>query len=632
MFGKKNNATSSMPQMSKQVNQQILNVITPAGIEFTDTAANVGDAYGSIYAVSKYPTDGVDFGWASEICKLEGTCTEMDVRYGDPTFMTTVYNKKISDLRADRDLVKQESERQQIDEAIRDLEEMISRISVKNEPVAYVNTMLFIQDNNKKSLTDRIKRVSGKMAVNGMNLRILRYKQKEAMQVFSPYGIQDPFVSALGERNMPLSSFFGGFPMAASGVRDEGGYYLGRTASDDLIFINQWLRNKDRVNSNWFITGLPGSGKSTFLKTIDVKELAFGSKLIVFDPEREYIDLAKHPDIKGDVIDCAGGSTGRINPLQVRVAPRITKEDLDEGEDINDYMIYDESEDTDVSDLALHIQNLRVFFKLYFGAENYDAGVKTALEECLIEMYERHGITWDTDISKLSNEDFPIMSNLCDLVSEKANQIGISPYKKSNYDKLADLLFPIGQGADKYIWNGYTTINPKSHFVVFDLGALLDLDENVKRAQFMNLTMYAWQQLAADRSERTLLEVDEGYLFVDPDMLDLMKFMRNISKRARKYEAGLMFITHSVVDVLDPEVKRLGQALIDNACYKFIMGCDGKNLEETKKLFNLTEKQENILAAKNRGQGILFAGSTKVEMQVEVTTEMLDMFGSAGGR
>jgi len=83
-------------------------------------------------------------------------------------------------------------------------------------------------------------------------------------------------------------------------------------------------------------------------------------------------------------------------------------------------------------------------------------------------------------------------------------------------------------------------------------------------------------------------------------MIDLLKFMRNISKRARKYEAGIMFITHSVVDVLDPEVKRLGQALIDNACYKFIMGCDGKNLEETKKLFNLSEKQENILSAKKR--------------------------------
>lgn len=612
----------------KQVNQQILNVITPSGIDFTDTHANVGDAYGKIYAVSKYPTDGVEYGWASQICKLEGTCTEFDIRYGDPSFITNVYNKKISDLRADRDLVKNESEKQQIDEAIKDLEEMIRRISVQNEPVAYVNTMLFIQDVTEKALNDRVKRVSGRMAVNGMNLKLLRYKQKEAMQVFSPYGVQDPFVACIGERNMPLSSFFGGFPMAASGIRDEGGFYLGKTGTDDLIFLNQWLRNKDRVNSNWFITGLPGSGKSTFLKTMDVKELAFGTKFIVFDPEEEYIDLALHPDIKGDVIDCAGGSTGRINPLQVRVAPRVTSEDLENGESIEDYLDYGED---DISDLALHIQNLRVFFKLYFGADNYNL-VKTALEESLIEMYKEKGIVWDTDISLLRNEEFPIMEDLCAVVKREKERPELSEYRKNNYDRLADLLFPIGEGADKYIWNGYTTINPKSKFVVLNMSKLLDLDENVKRAQFMNLTMWAWQQLATDRSEKTLLAVDEGYLFVDPDMIDLLKFMRNISKRARKYEAGIMFITHSVVDVLDPEVKRLGQALIDNACYKFIMGCDGKNLEETKKLFNLTEKQENILAAKNRGQGILFAGSVRVEMQVDVCTELLEMFGSAGGR
>lgn len=621
---KDKNATTA----SRQVNQQILNVITPAGIDFTDTHANVGDAYGKIYAVSKFPTDGVEYGWASQICKLEGTCTEFDVRYGDPSFITNVYNRKISDLRADRDLVKNESEKQQIDEAIKDLEEMIRRISVQNEPVAYVNTMLFIQDITEKALNDRVKRVSGRMAVNGMNLRLLRYKQKEALQVFAPYGAQNPFVACVGERNMPLSSFFGGFPMAASGIRDEGGFYIGKTGTDDLIFLNQWLRNKDRVNSNWFITGLPGSGKSTFLKTMDVKELAFGTKFIIFDPEEEYIDLARHSDIKGDVIDCAGGSTGRINPLQVRVAPRVTQADLEAGESIEDYLDYG---DDDISDLALHIQNLRVFFKLYFGADNYNI-VKTALEEALIEMYKDKGIVWDTDISSLKNEDFPIMEDLCAVVKRIKETEGLSEYRKNNFDRLADLLFPIGEGADKYIWNGYTTINPQSKFVVLNMSKLLDLDENVKRAQFMNLTMWAWQQLAADRSEKTLLAVDEGYLFVDPDMIDLLKFMRNISKRARKYEAGIMFITHSVVDVLDPEVKRLGQALIDNACYKFIMGCDGKNLEETKKLFNLTEKQENILSAKNRGQGILFAGSVRVEMQVDVCTELLEMFGSAGGR
>ena len=138
--------------------------------------------------------------------------------------------------------------------------------------------------------------------------------------------------------------------------------------------------------------------------------------------------------------------------------------------------------------------------------------------------------------------------------------------------------------------------------------------------------------MSMDRSEKVMFALDEGYLFVDPDYPDLMKFIRNISKRDRKYESGLMFITHSVVDVLDPSVKRHGQAIIDNACYKFIMGTDGKNLEETQKLFNLSEREVAILASKNRGQGVFMAGGIRLDLKIDVCNEFLIMFGKGGGR
>jgi len=138
--------------------------------------------------------------------------------------------------------------------------------------------------------------------------------------------------------------------------------------------------------------------------------------------------------------------------------------------------------------------------------------------------------------------------------------------------------------------------------------------------------------MSKNRREKVLFGVDEGYLFVDPEMVDLMKFLRNISKRDRKYECGLMFITHSVNDVLNEKVKLYGEALVDNSCYKLIMGCDGKNLEATTKLLKLTEQEENLLLAKNRGEGILFSGNVRVPIRVDVREKFLEMFGTAGGR
>ena len=629
---KKNTATGSVElKETSDLNEHILNIITPSGIDYDSTHANIGENVGKIYCISRYPAENIKYGWLAALCQLEGTITSIEFRRTDADNLIDVYNKKIAQLKGDRTTAKVESDKQLIDKAIKDLEGLIQKIAVQKEPVGYVNIMLYIRHTDGRMLEDRIKRVSGAVAVAQCKLLNLKYKQLQAMKCMAPYGIPSQQVARMGERNMPISTFLGGFPMANAGINDSGGYWLGRTSrTNRVVILNQWIRSNDRVNSNWFISGLPGSGKSTAIKKIQTCEYSFGTKIITLDPEEEYVDLAAHPDINGDVIDCAGGSTGRINPLQVRYSPRITEDDLNDGENLNDYMVY--GEEMGISDLALHIQNLRVFFKLYFGAESFDAGIKTALEECIIEVYRDFHITWDTEIAFLQPEDYPVIRDLYDKVEEKSKKPDLSQYKQSVYDRLKDLLYSIAYGADQFIWNGPTTINPQSDFIVLNCSKLLELDENVKRAQFFNLTSWAWHEMSKDRSQKVIFGIDEGYLFVDPDYPDLMKFVRNVSKRDRKYEAGLMFITHSAVDVLDPAVKRFGQAIIDNSCYRFIMGTDGKNLQETVDLFNLTEGEQTILASKSRGVGILFAGSVRLDMRLEVSNEMLEMFGKRGGR
>lgn len=629
---KKNTATGSVElKETSDLNEHILNIITPSGIDYDSTHANIGENVGKIYCISRYPAENIKYGWLAALCQLEGTITSIEFRRTDADNLIDVYNKKIAQLKGDRTTAKVESDKQLIDKAIKDLEGLIQKIAVQKEPVGYVNIMLYIRHTDSRMLEDRIKRVSGAVAVAQCKLLNLKYKQLQAMKCMAPYGIPSQQVARMGERNMPISTFLGGFPMANAGINDPGGYWLGRTSrTNRVVILNQWIRSNDRVNSNWFISGLPGSGKSTAIKKIQTCEYSFGTKIITLDPEEEYVDLAAHPDINGDVIDCAGGSTGRINPLQVRYSPRITEDDLNDGENLNDYMVY--GEEMGISDLALHIQNLRVFFKLYFGAESFDAGIKTALEECIIEVYRDFHITWDTEIAFLQPEDYPVIRDLYNKVEEKSKKPDLSQYKQSVYDRLKDLLYSIAYGADQFIWNGPTTINPQSDFIVLNCSKLLELDENVKRAQFFNLTSWAWHEMSKDRSQKVIFGIDEGYLCVDPDYPDLMKFVRNVSKRDRKYEAGLMFITHSAVDVLDPAVKRFGQAIIDNSCYRFIMGTDGKNLQETVDLFNLTEGEQTILASKSRGVGILFAGSVRLDMRLEVSNEMLEMFGKRGGR
>jgi len=338
------------------------------------------------------------------------------------------------------------------------------------------------------------------------------------------------------------------------------------------------------------------------------------------------VDLCHSEYINGDVIDCASGESGRINPLQVRVTGKITEEDLKSGESLEDY--YGEHIG---SDLALYIQQLRLFFALYFGKKEYTSDIATILEITLIKLYENFGITWDTDISKLKNEDFPIMEDLYELSVSLAEE-ETNPVYKDLRTALSLKLYSAGKGADQFIWNGYTTLNPKSNFIDLNVSNLLDSDENVKKAQFYNLMMWSWHEMSANRQEKCLFVVDEGYLFVDDEYPDMMKFLRNISKRARKYEGGLLFITHSIVDILDPAVKRYGQAIIDNACYKLLMGTDGKNLRETQELFKLSDKELAVLSSKERGRGVFMCGSMRMDLSIDLSDDMLEMLGKGGGR
>lgn len=614
------------------VNQQLLNIITPAGISLDNNHASIGEGEGKIYAISRYPSE-VHYGWLANLINLPGTAACIEYRYSPEDIMISAFNARISELKDLQMNEKRESERQIYEKNITDLKNLINRISVKKEPVGYFNIMLHVMDNNEELLAERIRKISGMVRTQECNLIHLRFRQGQALQAMSPWGIPEEHVSNVGERNMPMSTFIGGFPMAAAGLNDFQGKYLGKS-KDRIVLLNIWLRGKDRTNSNVYIQGVPGSGKSTLVKVMQILEYALNESVqVVWDAENEYLDIAQNPWIDAEIIDAASGATGRINPLQIRKTPRITKEDLEEGEDISEFMNYEENVEGGFSDMALHIQNLRQFFSIYFGKENFNSpGVRKAFEKALIETYHRRNIDWDTDIGTLKNEDFPIMSEFYDVAQEFSKDERLSARERENYELLGELLFSLGEGADKFLWNGYTTLNPKSRYIVLNTSKLLEMDDNIKNAQFFNLKMWEWHFLSADRTQKAISCMDEGYLFADPEYPELIKLTRNMSKRGRKYEVGLWFITHSLVDILDKAVKRYTQAIIDNSCYKFLFGADGKNLEETGALFKLTEKEMSMLESKTRGKALLMAGSVRLELQVDVADKILAMMGRAGGR
>ena len=600
-------------------NENLLNLISPPGLEFEKTSLVNGDNYGKIVNVIRYPSNP-DYGWLADITAIEGVTAKAEFFPTDTQPLIDRCNEQIRDYRGDLMTVKDESVRQLKEKTIKDISNMIRRIQ-EGEVAGYLNILLMIQATSREQLDERMKKVQSVIAAFGGGIRTAIFLQREAYEAIAPYGIPCQSVSDIGSRIMPLSTFIGGFINSSTGINDEIGMLIGKTDKGKMIVLDPSRRGGDRTNMNWFISGVPGVGKSTIIKLINYYLFAaFGAKCMFCDPEGEYSDFVR--SLGGNVIDCGGGENGKINPLQVRKAPVRQSGD---GEDQDDEDLY-KNQGHGMSDLALHIQTLRVFHKLYQPALTAVENAK--LEKILEGTYKRFGITWDTDITHIRPEEFPIYSDLYDDIVRAKEAF---PDDK-DIANLESYFWMLAKGADSFVFNGYTNIDLSADAISLNINKLLEGSENVLKAQMHNCNSFAWHVANEDPDQLFIYNVDEGYLIVDPRFLEPLIFLKNFANRIRKRGGGLIFATHTVADVLSEEVKRYGQALIDNSCYKMIMGTDGKNLKETADLFDLTKAEISLLASKQRGRGLLFAGSSRVSCRVEVPQKILEMMGTAGGK
>ena len=494
------------------------------------------------------------------------------------------------------------------------------QIDQQGETVGTIIISIMATARDEATFNKICRKTESTLSANKCKIRIMANLQEQAFKTVSPYHTLDESIEEVLKRIIPMSSYVGGFPFSSSGYNDGTGYYFGRDNGGGLVILDPWKRGNDRTNTNFTIMGDSGVGKSTVVKHIALSEYMKGTKIILIDPEREMKELCQALD--GDWINAGGGSGGKINPLQIRPTP------VDENDK------YYKDDGNGMGDMAKYIKNLDIFFSLYIPSLSDKQ--KAILKASVIELYNNFNITWDTDINTLSNEDFPILADLYNLIKQKSKKEDTEKNKISTetnqYDELALLLRDIAFGSDAFLWNGKSTIKTNTRCICLDTHDLQDTSENVKRTQYFNLLTWCWQQMSANRNEPVLLICDESYLMIDPNVPQSLVFLRNVEKRARKYEAGVIIISHSVVDFLDPKIKMYGQALLDIPCFKILMGCDGQNLIETKALYNLTDAEEELLSRKKRGQALVLIGSKRLNVNFEIPSYKFKFMGTAGGR
>ena len=74
-----------------------------------------------------------------------------------------------------------------------------------------------------------------------------------------------------------------------------------------------------------------------------------------------------------------------------------------------------------------------------------------------------------------------------------------------------------------------------------------------------------------------------------------------------------------------------GKAIFDNASYYLAMGLKKQATEDLAKLIDLNENEIESIKRFSQGQGLFVCGSRRMQINVVLTQEELDSFGSGGG-
>jgi len=377
-----------------EVNPALLNIITPMGLEIKRNSLVIGENTGRIYGIVKYPQQ-VDYGWLAKITNIPGTVVSITFVPIDSGEFISGLSSSIIQNRVASDTAKDPLSQQRAEKAVIDGEKIMLQVDQNGEVVGTIIISIMVMARDEELFNKICRKTVSTIAVNKCKGRIMAHLQEQAFKSISPYHTLDDSIEEVLKRVMPMSSYIGGFPFSSSGYNDGTGYYFARDNAGGLIILDPWKRGDDRTNSNFVIMGDSGVGKSTVVKHIALSEYMKGTKIIFIDPEREMRELCKSLD--GDWINAGGGNKGKINPLQIRPTPVDDEEDSKEdGEKMGD--------------MALYMKTLDIFFNLYLP--DLSSKEKAILKASIIELYNNFGITWDTDITSLSNDDFPIFTDL----------------------------------------------------------------------------------------------------------------------------------------------------------------------------------------------------------------------------
>ena len=592
--------------------KDFLDLIAPTAVKFNTDHYICGGTYRCTLALRSYPAS------TEELALLR--------RLGEKSGVTLhIYNRKVSVAEEDK-IIHNAENKNKLDRGstssmkqavtaeanLQDVAALIASMRKNSEPLIHCAVFIELSARDPDSLRALRDEVTSELIRSKLGADRLLLRQREGFLSSNPAG-RNTFGSQF-ERVLPAKSVANLYPFNYSGKTDPNGFYIGRDRYGSNIIVDLDRRTDDKTTANVLILGNSGQGKSYLLKLLLCNILESGKSAICLDTEHELVDLCSN--LGGCFIDLMSGQY-RINPLE----PKLW-DDGSEGDDPDAPAAFRQK-----TRLSQHISFLKDFFRAY--KEFSDRHIDT-IELMLGRLYAKWGMDDDTDFQPLSPRDYPVLSDLYDVIEEAYRNYDSEEYPLYPRELLQEVLLGLHsmcRGAESKFFNGHTNIT-SSRFLVFGVKGLLQASRNVKNALLFNVLSYLSDKLLTKGN--TAAGLDELYIWLSN--LTAIEYIRNSLKRVRKKESSMILASQNLEDFDVDGVRELTRPLFAIPTHQFLFNAGSVDKKFYMDNLQLEPAEFELIRYPQRGVCLYRCGNERYLLEVHAPPYKEKLFGKAGGR
>ena len=526
--------------------KEFFDCVAPGTIKFLADSYIVGDSYRCAWAIKEYPPSTEEQAILSQLADRNGVTLRIYHRLVEPMEQRQIVNnanRKNRLMAGDNDL----NQAIEAEGNLQDVVTLLANLRKNREPLLHCAVFIELKAKDPESLKELQSDIAMELTRSKITVDRLTLRQQEGYLSVVPFGSNR--FGPQYERVLPASSVSNLYPFNFSGRTDPKGFYIGRDKYGTNILVDLDRRSDDKTNGNALIMGNSGQGKSYLMKLLQTNLRESGKAAMLLDPEHEYEDLTHA--MGGSYIDFLSGKY-IINVLEPK---RWSDEEQVSDDDTGAPEAFRR-----VTRLSQHIAFLKDFFRSYKGFT--DAQIDT-IEILLEKLYAQFGITDETDFSKLTTLDYPVLSDLYKLCEQEFRMYDENEKNLYTEDILREIclgLHSMCVGSESKYFNGYTNI-VDDKFLCFGVKGLMDTNEKLRNAMLFNILSYMSNALIGIGN--TVAAIDELYLFLSN--LTTIEYIRNSMKRVRKRDSIVILASQNIEDFLIPSIREFTKPLFWDA-------------------------------------------------------------------